>query len=284
MDTVKHLQQFPRFPFDLSKYDLTGVKIDEDFDHVAYVNYHQDNSQIDFRKVLKTYRPNIEGNISFVIYHPVNYNRPFDIQQLTMRYLTKSSMCDLENGHMFLITIPFSMFPRFSRDYLNYGRQSMIYFIDINVNDVFTFPIYNTESFSSMINYQRNMNFLTQKMPNLVAANIKMLPYINNFTKVNESMRHALHFFGQLIASKPNNREVLFYNNRANHQGLYFYGDQRFNIYVRGVLGKNWLDENKYDCHLWDGSMHSLERWKYTNTKEQLKAIWDSRFLDMIDF
>ncbi|MEX0598877.1 MAG: hypothetical protein WD512_20505 [Candidatus Paceibacterota bacterium] len=70
--------------------------------------------------------------------------------------------------------------------------------------------------------------------------------------------------------------DVMFFR-PAHYSDIYF----RLFIYKKS-LGFDCL--KKLNPTQWLGDMKSLMKFTYTNSKEQLKIIWNSRNLELIDF
>jgi hypothetical protein len=253
MDNFKYLQHVPRIPLQLSKYDLTGVKVDP--------NYKPSKSFTVINPP-DIYYPNINGNISFIIYHTL-YLNPATRNIKRLCYVAE---CDLKNGHLFILTIPFNMFTHFVSEYQKNHANGPPCFIDITVNDIFTYPIYSMNSFGKLSKYQRDLTFLREAFPFLDLYNINILPYI----KQRNDIFHQIKYYvggGEIFhrIERGNIRLVKFDNRR--------YG-----------FTKNMHYKLENNSTSWKGSMNSLEPWTYSNSKEQLKIIWNSRKLELFDF
>lgn len=249
MDHFKYLHHVPRIPLQLSKYDLTGVKVNPK-DYTVVSNNPP-----------PIYYPNINGMISFIIYHTLYSNPARNLS----RPCHNVSECDLKNGHLFIVTIPFNMFKHFTAEYEKNHANGPPCFIEISIDDIFKFPIYSMHSFGKLSKYQRDLSFLSEPFPQLQHANIDILPYIR---KRNILFCDVKYILGAKI-------------NYSKHNGMRHIMLTESSLYSHTKYMKEKMKEN---TTLWNGSMHTLEPWTYSNSKEQLKLIWNSRALELIDF
>ncbi|MEX0598878.1 MAG: hypothetical protein WD512_20510 [Candidatus Paceibacterota bacterium] len=257
MENFKYLPHVPRLPLQLSKYDLLGVKVDPNYRPIKYIGLHP----------LNVYYPNINGYISFIIYHTHLVQYKTDHAQCHSHcHLVNCMDCDLKEGHLFLVTIPFNMINHFMVQYLK-NNGNVPRFININIDDIFTFPIYDMDSLGKLIKYQRDLTFLSEPFPHLKCINIDILPYIRERNNIFWNIRYNIGVF----VTTTNERRTFSFSNRNSF---------RYNIgFINNMITK--LEKNK---DLWTNSMKTLKPWTYSNSKEQLKIIWDSRNLELIDF
>jgi hypothetical protein len=245
---------YPLVPLDLKKFDLFGFPVIDDLP--PKVGYHP------FLVYLRSiYHPDKFGNIRFIIFvlnePPYVYSENF-----VSPTITTCDKRDISKGKLFCIQIPYSKVMHFYSDYAHKYKSYLI-IINPTIDDIAKYPIYSPESFYQM-SQTSNFSYMVPNEKLFVDCSAQIIEgsaakYVN-FAVTLKSTLHRVMNFSQRFAFSNNNYSRLV-------------------VYVIPIIECLKLNYNE-----WRGGMETLEKFTYSNSKEQLKIIWNSRKLELIDF
>jgi len=272
--------------------DLFGVPVNKKYD--IWKHHLKDTLGYYMNNLFPIYLPNVQHNISFIIVWKEGYN-PDSWYRNSMKkhHMTSVELIDdkkMKNFKLFEITIPMSMFPNFLNDMIcNYDE--LILFKPTLV-DFFKFPIYSMRSFYDMINTTKSkFGYLVdqpQYQMTTINKEIRKIHYITFYTD-NLLYRHLL-LCGSLISFISRHHST--YQDPLDNQW-------RSMVFRKSDISEDYYndgEEEEDDPDGWDDILSPKmtgKNWQNTElhipnnksaTKEYLKMIWDSRFIEQIDF